>query len=160
MTCSNSTSAPGASMTLEQFEAARATRPCRYCGRIGVEPQTNPANNGVFVYCPHCRWNHVWAGVMWLRQEHTKKREPYPETVNEVWEKGGGHCFICGYDRAALEAMGIRRDRHHTRRYAQSGHDEGYLIPLCSLCHEGATWIQRWADKFYGRKAGVRDDAA
>ena len=43
--------------------------------------------------------------------------------------------------------LGIGRQRHHVRPYAEYGH-AGPLVPICSNCHELVTWLQKTVRKF------------
>ena len=144
-------------MTHAEFLLEQAKRPCRSCGYKPVVTRVELNNNGTYVFCPQCGKKHAWAPqVMYLAMENKLKREEYPDghSLQEVWDRYHNHCFVCGLDKGQLTDLKIGRERHHTKRYAEHGHDGGFIIPVCGRCHAFVTAIQAWVRVFL-KKLGM-----
>lgn len=131
-------------MTIDDARLLLPTRPCKFCGAVGVIIDTNPNNHGAFVRCPSCGESHCWDGVLFLKRSDKPRRPPVPSRLEleTVWHRFDDHCCIC--DRHAFEigSLCIGRQVHHAPSYAKVGH-AGQGLPVCSRCHEFVNWRQR-----------------
>jgi predicted HNH restriction endonuclease len=76
---------------------------------------------------------------MWLRGNEKRRSNDIVTVMNEC----GAYCYSCGntYEETA-QKLGLGFAVHHTRPFAD--HGERYKkIPLCALCHEVITALQR-----------------
>lgn len=149
-------------MTLEEFHVQQPTRPCITCGHKPVELLVHPNNNGTYIHCSLCGLSHAWTApqVLFLKVSDRKTRDEYPDgnTLEEVWRRYGDHCFVCGLDRAVLADLKVGQERHHSKRYAEHGHDGGLIVPVCGRCHAFVSAIQMVVRVFL-KKLEARDES-
>jgi hypothetical protein len=135
---------------------AQVTCPC--CGSVGTfELFHEPNNNGTGIVCRSCGTRHPPRPqrVMWLR--HDEKKQPKRSNdIAAVIHECGAYCYVCGTDFRILRRRGIGRHVHHTRPFAEHG-EEFRKIPMCALCHEIASAMQRQMRKLLA--AGATNDA-
>lgn len=136
-----------ASVTLDNWREVLRDCQCKACGLPSASwgTQESANNNAIGLVCP-CGQNHPASGVMWLKQNTSKKRrEPSPESTSETWERCGNRCYHCSLTVDQLRRFGIGLNQHHVYPYAEFGHsDLRYLIPLCAWCHDDASARQRY----------------
>lgn len=133
-------------MTVSEFAAQRARRPCGVCGAGAIATELNPNNNGLLVICEQCGSKRPWGSLLYLKQNEAKRkrRPPLPngETIESIWARYGDRCVLCSAPKSFLIRVGIGRQVHHVLPFAEAEH-RGPLIPICSHCHALATERQR-----------------
>jgi hypothetical protein len=118
---------------------------CPHCGSIGALGTFHePNNNGTGVICRNCNIRHPLRGILWLRRGEKKQKRS--NDIAAVIEECGAYCYVCGTDFEILRRLGIGRHVHHTRAFAEHG-DAFRKIPMCALCHEIASAMQRQIGK-------------
>jgi hypothetical protein len=91
---------------------------------------------------------------MWLR--HGDKKQKRSNDIAAVIQECGAYCYVCGTDFETLRQRRVGYHVHHTRAFAKHG-DEIRKIPLCALCHEVASAMQRQMRKLLA--VGSTNDA-
>jgi hypothetical protein len=123
---------------------------CPACGIVGAYQLFDEiANNGVGIQCRSCGKHHpfVRQRIMWLRSADKRRSND----IAAVMKACGAYCYCCGNSFEALQACGVGMQVHHTRPFAANG--ETYAkIPICVVCHEQATWLQRTMKRFIDRR--------
>jgi predicted HNH restriction endonuclease len=84
---------------------------------------------------------------MWLRQGENKPKRS--NDIAAVIKECGDHCFACGTDFDKIRQRRIGTHVHHTRPFAEHG-EKFPKIPLCALCHEVISALQRQMPKLLG----------
>ena len=97
----------------------------------------------------------AWCGWQWLR--HGEKKQKRSNDIATVIEECGAYCYVCGTDFETLRQRGIGRHVHHTKSFAEHG-DEFRKIPMCALCHEVASAMQRHMKKLLVSSQTENDD--
>jgi DNA-directed RNA polymerase subunit RPC12/RpoP len=139
-------------LTVANAKELLASIPCPYCGSRGTLGLFHePNNNGTGIVCRSCGQRHPLRAqrVMWLRQDGEKK----PKRANDiaaVIKECGAYCYVCGTDFEILRQRQIGRHVHHTRPFAEHG-DAVQKIPMCALCHEVASALQRQVGKLLAK---------
>jgi Zinc-binding domain of primase-helicase len=125
---------------------------CPACGSLGDYQLFDELNNnGVGLQCRACSKHHpfIKQGIMWLRTAGKRRSND----IAAVMKERGAYCYGCGTPFRVLEAHGIGMHAHHSRPFTAHGEDSP-KIPLCALCHEIITALQRTM-----RRLLERDDA-
>ena len=116
--------------------------PCPCCTAVGwLATFHEIGNNGIGLVCKFCDSHHPFAGVqiLWLRQDDKPKRS---NDIVAVVRDRGNYCYFCGAFLPDLLKRGIGAHVHHSRPFHE--HGERYdKIPVCSECHELASFMQR-----------------
>jgi hypothetical protein len=140
-----------ATITRDNALALLATMACPYCGGVGrFQLFDEIANNGVGIQCLACEKHHpfIKQRVMWLRGEKVRRSNDIVAVIKEC----GAFCYICGITFDDLMAKGIAASVHHTRPFAEHG-EQFKKIPVCSVCHELANFMQRTHRRWFDRKS-------
>lgn len=111
---------------------------CPVCGVTGsYETFRHETANHVGLKCRACNCRHPF-GPHWLRQGAPVRSND----VRKVMAERGAYCWLCGCSYELLRSHGIGMHVHHSQPFAEHG-DRVEKIPLCALCHEIATAVQR-----------------
>jgi hypothetical protein len=133
-------------ITRENALALLAAMACPHCDSVGNYQLFDEINNnGVGIQCLGCGKYHPFTKqrIMWLRAADKRRSND----IVAVMKACGAYCYCCGTGFEALQASGVGMSVHHTRAFAT--HGERYAkIPLCTVCHEQATWLQRTMRRF------------
>jgi transcription elongation factor Elf1 len=128
-------------ITRENALKLLATIGCPCCHEIGLYKLFDePGNNGVGIECGVCGKRHPFQGqrIMWLRSGEKRRAND----VTTVMTECGAYCYICGLTFEQLRTARIPMHVHHTERFADVL-ESGKKIPLCAVCHEMASLMQR-----------------
>jgi hypothetical protein len=120
---------------------AGANCPC--CGACGAfDTFRHPNNNGVGVICNACGEQHPFRKhrIVWLRQGKNKPKRS--NDIAAVIKECGDYCYFCSSDFAKIRQRRIGIHVHHTKPFSEYG-EKFPKIPLCALCHELASAVQR-----------------
>jgi hypothetical protein len=133
---------PAEYLTAENARELLAPFICPRCDSeetLGVFYEPNNGGTGIVCHC--CGLKHPLRGVMWLpRDKHSKPKRS--NDIAAVIKEAGNYCWGCGAGFEELRRRRIGRHVHHTRPFAKYG--EGYpKIPMCTLCHELISAVQR-----------------
>ena len=125
-------------MNLVEYEGSRHSLSCQHCGRLGLDIDYNPNNNGRRPRCPACGSTSPLSGVQWLpqgavaRTPVARRGDPSPA---EVWAANGNHCSFCGKSVDLCSRLGIGLTAQHVQPLVMGG-GESPLIPFCARCQE------------------------
>lgn len=114
---------------------------CPNCSVVGnYQLFDEIANNGIGIQCLACCKHHpfIKQRIMWLRGEKPKRSNDIAAVIREC----GAYCYICGITVDELLGKGIGVSVHHTRPFAEHG-EQYKKIPVCTVCHELANFMQR-----------------
>ena len=144
-------------LTLESFPDLKHEIQCKHCGAVGqIETFLNPSNNATGMRCTACSEAHPIApSVLWLRKG-TKRVST--RGSRRLLAKLGAYCYGCGLSERVLKDVGIGfPHKHHTRPVARYG-DGVVEIPVCRLCHELLSAVQRDRWALYGVRMAAADE--
>jgi transcription elongation factor Elf1 len=134
-------------LTVETASGLLPLMECPMCGIKGsLTTFTEANNNGIGLCCSSCGERHPFIKhkVQWLRQGPKRRKT----TIRALMKERGYYCWLCGSEYAQLRAAGIGMHVHHTRSFADHG-DEVEKIPLCAVCHDFASAIQRQQHRLF-----------
>jgi hypothetical protein len=123
---------------------------CPECGGLGAyQLFDEPNNGGVGIQCLNCERRHPFMRlrIMFLSKgEHRLSND-----IIAVMNACGFYCFCCGNTYEELRRLGVGMHVHHSRPRAE--HGEAYAkIPLCAVCHELITLMQRTMRRFINHR--------
>lgn len=148
-------------ITVDNAHKLLAEVACPYCGQAGAfELFREPNNNGIGIACHGCGTRHPLRAqhIMWLRQGE-KKPPKRSNNLTEVIAECGAYCYGCGTDIETLRRLGVGAHVHHTRPFAEHG-EQFKKIPLCALCHELLSAVQRQMPKLTATAAALGEKKA
>lgn len=135
-------------MTRSEFEQARGSRSCRYCGAAGLTVRESQHHPGGGVWCLACNKFQFWLSIDRGVQHRPRLARG---TLDDVWEAWGRHCSHCGLSEESLDTLGLARTVQHAPPAKALNGKTLYLLPYCSWCQQHSATTMKQLESLVAR---------